>query len=138
MGAVRETIAIRLILLALAAVIGLEILLLLADGQEGQAASNLWLGVETMELTPAVAGQYDLGSWHGLLISRVFVDSPAYRAGVKTGDVLRRWNGKSVTTPEQLQTLLSKASADKQVKLTVIRQGAELPLRVLLGPRPGR
>ena len=138
MGAVRETIAIRLILLALAAVIGFEILLLLADGRESQAASNLWLGVETMELTPAIAGQYDLGSCNGVLVSRVFVDSPAYRAGVKAGDVLRRWNGVSVTTPEQLQTLLSKASADKQVKLTVIRQGAELPLRVLLGPRPGR
>ncbi len=137
MGSVRETIAVRLILLALAAVIGFEVLLLLSDVRESQAASNLWLGVETVELTPAVASQYDLGSGYGLLVSRVFVDSPAYQADVKTGDVLTHWNGISVITPEQLQTLLSKARADKQVKLTVIRQGAELPLRVMLGPRPG-
>lgn len=137
MDTVRDTVAVRLILLALAAVIGFEILLLVGDVRESQAASNLWLGVETVELTPAVASQYDLGFGYGLLVSRVFVDSPAYQAGVNTGDVLRRWNGISVTTPEQLETLLSKARADKQVKLTVIRQGAELPLRVLLGPRPG-
>lgn len=127
-----------LLFLCLAAAIGFGLVVRFADGTGSPVASNFWLGVETTELTPEIVSQYDLRSAHGVLVSRVFVDSPADRAGLKAGDVLRRWNGVSITTPEQLQTLLSKASANQEIRLAVVRQGTEFRVRVLLGVRPGR
>ena len=99
---------------------------------------SLWLGIETMELTPSIISQYNIHSDSGLLVTRTFIGSPAEVAGIQQGDILRRWNGISITSQNQLQKLISKASAKSRIKLSIDRNGKPILSYVVLGIRPGK
>ena len=97
----------------------------------------LWLGIETVELTQDVKRQYDLQVASGLLVSRLFVGSPAEGAGIKEGDVILRWNGISVTNQDQFQYLIQTSQTSERIIFTVDRQGQQLLVFGRVGMRPG-
>lgn len=97
---------------------------------------RLWLGIETIELTPDVKKQYDIQSTNGLLVSRTFVGSPAQIAGIKDGDVIRRWNGTSVISQEQLQYLIQTSKLGERITITVDRQGSPVLIYCQTALRP--
>ena len=126
-------------LLVIVAVVASEITLLLArkDHNAAMADGSMWLGIEAMELNPAVRAQYDIRSSSGLLVSRVFAGSPAEVSGVRTGDVIRKWRGKSITSLIQFEALVACSDANEEVRLTVDRDKTPLRMTVQLGSRPG-
>lgn len=66
------------------------------------------------------------GDDDGLLVSNVYDDSPAARAGLKKGDVIVAANGKRLKgRPEESATALIKGPAGTNVKLTVKRGDRE-------------
>jgi len=95
-----------------------------------------WVGMETVEMTPYIKKQFNIQSSSGVLVARVFVDSPAQQAGVKEGDIIRRWNGMSITSLDELQRLIQTANKNEQVKLTVDRQGNPFLVYINVGVRP--
>lgn len=99
--------------------------------------TRLWLGLETLELTPQIKQQYNIHSSNGLLVARVFMGSPAEASGIKDGDVIRRWNGVTVTSQEQFQYLIQTADADNRVKITVERNDIPVIVYGQVGIRPG-
>lgn len=98
---------------------------------------SVWLGIETVELNAAVGRQYGVHSGSGLLVSRTFVGSPATVAGIRNGDVIRRWNGTIITGQRQFAGLMGSASVNQRVKLSIDRQGKQFLTHVQLGLRPG-
>ncbi|MBF0486021.1 MAG: PDZ domain-containing protein [Candidatus Omnitrophica bacterium] len=99
--------------------------------------SRLWLGVETIELTPDVKAQYDLLDSNGILVARTFVGSPAQLAGIMEGDVIQRWNGISITSQEQFQQLIQTSDLNDRITFTVDRQGQQALVYGQVGIRPG-
>ena len=59
------------------------------------------------------------------------VNGPAARAGLQPGDVILSLNGKAVSTPEELRSLVGKGG--KTVALLVQREGARRFVAVPLG-----
>jgi serine protease Do len=57
---------------------------------------NAWIGAVTATLTPEEARRLNLRATRGAFVSRVFPDSPAALAGLKTGDVITAVDGKPV------------------------------------------
>ena len=98
---------------------------------------RLWIGIEAVELTPDIKSRYDISSTNGLLVSRVFVGSPAGSAGIKEGDVIRRWNGVSVTGQDHLKYLIQTADTDNRVTITLDRQAKGLLVYCSVAIRPG-
>lgn len=98
---------------------------------------NIWLGIETMEIDPAIVRQYNINSCRGLLVTRVFRGSTAEAAGIMSGDVIRRWNGKSIIGHKQFQRCIQKTHTDKKIKFTIDRDGVPLLIYAKLGVRPG-
>ena len=98
---------------------------------------RLWLGVETIELTADVKKQFNLLVTSGILVSRVFMGSPAQVAGIKEGDVIQRWNGVSLTNQVQFQYLIQTALVDDWITFTVDRQGQHVLVYAKVGIRPG-
>ena len=105
-----------------------------------EANSNLQIDLSdsiTMEpLTPSLRAALDLKSDDGVLVNEVLDDSPAKAAGIKAGDVLVEYDGKSVDSPRQLRKLVSRTDPGEKVPLRVIRKGRSRKLSATIGENP--
>ena len=99
-------------------------------------ADGGYLGVQTEEVTKANFAKYGLSQVRGVAIEKIVEGSPAEKAGLQNGDVIVRFNNEEVTSVRKLSRLLGEVSPDHEVKLTVIRSGAEREMAATLGKRP--
>ncbi len=97
-----------------------------------------WMGVSLQKITPALAGSFRLKSYRGSLVSDVLKGGPADRAGLKRGDVITAFQGKSVDNPSILRNDISLTPPGSEVKLTVIRNGASQDISVKIGSLEAR
>ncbi len=96
-----------------------------------------WLGIEMgREIPPAIVKAFDLPDDKGALVNRVLKDSPAEKAGLERGDVIRSIDGKNVESSDQLQALVAQMSPKKKIKLEVFRDRKTIKLPLVLGERP--
>jgi serine protease Do len=100
-----------------------------------------WLGLALEDLTPEKITELGLASNRGILIPHVVGDgrapTPAFRAGIKTGDVLIRWDGRDITERASIfSNLVASTKIGQSVDLVVLRGGNEVPLTVVVGERP--
>jgi len=91
-----------------------------------------WLGVSTQPTDEDLRQGLDLKQ-DGLLVNSVTRDSPAYRAGVRKGDVILTYNSRNVTTPEQLRDLVRDTAPGRAIALGIWRDGARKSVDVKLG-----
>lgn len=96
-----------------------------------------WLGIETIELNAAIRKEYGIHSPNGLLVSRVFIESPAAAADIRQGDIIRRWGGISIINLQQFQELIRESVLNQSVKLIVDRRDQQHLIYATLGRRPG-
>jgi hypothetical protein len=108
---------------------------LLAVAAVPALAAQGWLGVSTQQTDADLRRGLDL-TRDGLLVSRVFADSPAERAGLKKGDVILRFDGQSVTEPEELRNAVREAGSGRTAKMEVWRLSAARTLEVKLAEVP--
>lgn len=80
-----------------------------------------WLGIELQELTPELAATLGLQASSGALVSGVYRDSPATRAGVRPGDLLLTINERSVRRARDALAALAVLPRGHEVKLTLQR-----------------
>jgi S1-C subfamily serine protease len=83
-----------------------------------------WLGIAgaNVRLAPALAAR--IGSPTGLQVAGVAPDSPAELAGVRRGDIVVTLDHKGIVTSTSIQKLMVEAAIDRQVEMTVWRNGA--------------
>ncbi|MCM0082610.1 DegQ family serine endoprotease [Geomonas sp. Red32] len=91
-----------------------------------------WLGVSIQTVTPELAQSLGLKEPKGALVSSVMTNSPASAAGIHAGDVVISCYGHAVANANDLPRIVAEAPVGKEIAITVIRDGAELPLRVTL------
>ena len=82
-----------------------------------------YLGIQGQNATADVAAAYGIPT--GIYVTKVIVDSPAYLAGIKAGDVIRSAEQTELPTMYQLQTFLENYSTSDVIKLKVYRGGQE-------------
>ena len=96
-----------------------------------------WLGVElAREVTPAMVKAFGLPDAQGALVNDVMPKSPAEKAGLKRGDVIRSFNGKATTSSDVLQNLVAQTAPKKSVPVEIIRDKQKKTLTLVLGERP--
>src|SRR5438105_1726024 len=61
-----------------------------------------WLGVQIQPITGDIAEGLSLSAKKGALVADVTDDSPALKAGIKTGDAILKVNGEEVADPRDL------------------------------------
>ncbi len=92
-----------------------------------------WLGVVIQNVTEDLAQEFGLPEPEGALVSQVEKDSPAYRAGIKAGDVIIYYNGKKVKNISELRNMVALTKPGTWVKIIVMRNGHQKTLRVKIG-----
>ena len=83
-----------------------------------------WLGIVGMQvqLEPSLAAR--IGSPRGLQVAGVATDSPADLAGVHRGDIVVSLDGQDIVTSTSIQKLMVEDAIDRQVEMTLWRNGA--------------
>ncbi|HPO50909.1 MAG TPA: PDZ domain-containing protein, partial [Spirochaetota bacterium] len=95
-----------------------------------------WLGVYFQEVTEELIKSLDIkGFDYGMLVSRVFEDSPAEESDVKTGDILLEVNGKKLKKTSDLTMAVANASPGTKMVFKIYRDGKTFNKDVILGNR---
>ncbi|HOW27368.1 MAG TPA: Do family serine endopeptidase [Elusimicrobiota bacterium] len=95
-----------------------------------------WMGVEIAPLNDVLSRQFKISDGKGVLINSVMRGSPAEKAGLKRGDVVRQFAGMTVENAESLQDAVAKTPPKKRVQIKIIRQGQEQTLELVTGEMP--
>jgi serine protease Do len=86
-----------------------------------------YIGVRLQpEITADLASELSLPDQNGAMITDVVPRSPAARAGLQAGDVVREVDGKPVTDRSAFRLLISETSPGTKVNLTVWREGKQV------------
>ena len=95
-----------------------------------------WLGGEFSDLSTEEAAKRNLSSGRGVLVTDIIKDGPAWRAGIREGDVILSVTDREVSTVKQLTLLLKDFRADDTAEVELLRDGQRHTLQVTLGARP--
>jgi serine protease Do len=98
-----------------------------------------YLGVQIKEITePEIASRLGLEQGrHGVLITRVFEDTPGARAGLKEGDVVTSVDGKPIRNGHELQVLVARLLG-KSVQIRGLRDGQAKIFQATIEEQPAK
>jgi serine protease Do len=100
--------------------------------------SHAKLGVAVQEVNQTLADSFHLDAPEGALVSNVEKGSAAERAGLQTGDVIRKVNGQPVVASADLPAAIALAAPGDQVRLDVWRKGGNRQLTATLADAEGK
>ncbi|WP_323142226.1 Do family serine endopeptidase [Massilia phyllosphaerae] len=95
-----------------------------------------WIGIESQDITPELAGNFGLGRDSGAIIAGVVRGGPADRAGMRPGDILLAVKGRKVGNTNDMMNLIAALPPGEKAPMTVMRKNRETTLAVTVGRRP--
>ncbi len=96
-----------------------------------------YLGMSIEDVTPQMASFFKVPTASGAVVGQVVPDSPASAAGIKQGDVVRTFNGKTVEGASDLQVDSSESAPGTPVTLGILRNGEPMTIHATLGEYHG-
>jgi serine protease Do len=100
--------------------------------KNGQVARG-WLGVQIQPVTEEIAESLGLKAATGALVSEPQADSPAAKAGLKSGDVITSIDTVDIKDPRDLARKIAVMGPNKEVALGIIRDGNKKTVNLKLG-----
>lgn len=85
-------------------------------------------GVDTQTVDARLARGLGLGEARGAVVTRVYPDSPAAKAGLRVSDVIVAANGERIDSAESLRNFQGLQALDSRVRLDVVRDGKPMAL----------
>jgi len=101
--------------------------------KDGGTVVRGWLGVQIQNVTSDIAESLGLEEARGAIVAEAQENSPAQKAGLRSGDTILAVDGTSVEGPRDLSKIIAAYSPDTKVDITVWRDGKEQDVTVTLG-----
>ncbi|MEZ5846585.1 MAG: Do family serine endopeptidase [Geminicoccaceae bacterium] len=102
---------------------------------DGRVARG-WLGVRIQNVTSELAEGLGLETVAGALVASVTAGGPAAEADIVAGDVILRFDGKTIDQMRSLPRIVAETEIGKEVNVEVWRRGEQLSVSVVLGELP--
>ncbi|AFV00403.1 DegQ family serine endoprotease [Simiduia agarivorans] len=92
------------------------------------------IGVGIQDITPDLQRAFGLeNGQQGVLITQVYPDSPADKAGLENGDIIIAVDGRNTTNVGQVRSAIGVVERGEKVKLTLLRNGKKRDVKVTVG-----
>jgi serine protease Do len=101
----------------------------------GGKVTRGFLGVRLQDVDANLAKSFNLPNQSGALVSDVSTNTPAKKAGIKSGDVIVEFNGKEIADANSLQLMVSECAPGTEATVKLIRDGLARTITVTLGER---
>jgi serine protease Do len=109
---------------------------LLPDLKERGHVQRSWMGVAIQKVNPALARELGLDRPRGALLTQIVEGGPAYKAGLKPGDVITKFDGKNVDDSSDLPLLAATAGVGRTVPIELVRDREARSAKLTLKPMP--
>lgn len=96
-----------------------------------------WLGAKGESIDSRMAAGLGLDRPRGVLISEVFPNGPAAKAGLKKGDVVLSVDGREVFDDKGMKFIAATKAEGETIDMTVMSGGRTRLVRAALAPPPG-
>ncbi|MBU2266156.1 MAG: PDZ domain-containing protein, partial [Candidatus Omnitrophica bacterium] len=103
---------------------------------KGESILYGWLGVSIQNLNDDLRNYFEIKEKEGVIVLKVYKDSPAEKSDIKEGDLILEFEGKPVATSRDLARMVSSAEVGKQVPLKILRSGKRISTTVKIGTMP--
>lgn len=95
-----------------------------------------WLGVEGQDINPEILKKIGLKDINGVLITDVFNNSPADKAGLKVGDIITKIDNKVINDVRDVLNAIAESRPEQKVSIKGIRQMQSFTSTAILIQRP--
>ncbi|WP_228130533.1 Do family serine endopeptidase [Pseudovibrio exalbescens] len=109
---------------------------IIADLKEDGSVTRGWLGVQIQPVTDDIAESLGLENTDGTLVAETQEDTPAAKAGLRSGDVILKVDDQEVDGPRELARTIADYRPDSEVVITLWRDGEVIEMTVKLGTYP--
>lgn len=92
-----------------------------------------YLGVSISDLNPDMAEAFGLDNTKGALVENIQEETPAARAGLKRGDIIRKIDNYEVENVADLRLKVASMRPGSEVEVSILRDGEEVILPTTLG-----
>jgi serine protease Do len=96
-----------------------------------------WLGVRIQQVTDDIAESLSIKPTRGALVAGVIEEGPAKPAGLQSGDVIVKFDGKEIKEMRDLPRIVADTPVGKDVEVVIVRKGKEVNKTVKLGRLEG-
>ncbi|MBE8162468.1 MAG: PDZ domain-containing protein [Bdellovibrionaceae bacterium] len=93
-----------------------------------------FLGIYMLDLTPSLSRTVGAHKKNGALIVEVLRNSPAEKGGLRTYDIVTKFNNKPILSSRDLSKAIKNSASDAQILLTIYRKNKVLQLKIKLRP----
>jgi serine protease Do len=95
-----------------------------------------FLGVAIQEIDSDRAKALKLPEEAGVEVTRIAPDSPAEKAGIKTGDIVTQYNGQRVEGMDQFSRMVRETPAGREARIGILRNGSAQTISAKIATRP--
>jgi serine protease Do len=95
-----------------------------------------YLGVQIDNLEPGMGEFFGAQNDKGAVVTRVFEDTAAAKAGVKADDIVVELEGEPIATANELMNRIALRQPGSKVEVVVLREGKRKTLSITLDKRP--
>lgn len=95
-----------------------------------------WLGVGIQEITKDLAESFGMKNTNGALIAGVEKGGPADKGGLEPGDVITKFDGKTISASSDLPRAVGASKPGKEIPVEILRKGNTKTLNVVVGEMP--
>ena len=95
-----------------------------------------WLGVEPQDITPELAQAFQLKDTTGFLVTGITPSSPASKAGLMPGDVIKSIDGDRVENSRDALNRIAAKSPGTTITVDGIHNGKNFRVKVTVAERP--
>jgi len=106
------------------------------DLQKYGKTRRAWLGVHIVAVNEGIAESLGLKEHVGALVADSTPGAPAAKAGIKTNDIILKFDGKEVNETHRLPRMVAETAINKDVDVELLRDGKRMTVKVTVAEMP--